>query len=284
MYICGQKELVKNIDLLISKDKFPRFSIFVGGYGFGKKVLSDYVSRKLGANFVPCGTKADEVRDIIYNSYTVTEKTLYMFFDCDDMSVNSKNALLKVTEEPPNDSYFIMTVQDISTVLSTIISRATVFYMEPYSIKDIEDFINHKQYSFEKETENIIKQICVCPNDVITAKEIDIKAVYDMADKFIQFIGSANLANELKIPTLLNIKKDDTDKIDTIIFLKCILLCCNTYILNANISNEDCSVFNKIIKETSKCLIEYQSKGSNKQSVIDNWIINTHMSISGGAF
>lgn len=287
MYICGQKELLSDINTLIDKNKFPHFAILVGGVGFGKKLLADYIAMRLGANFVPCGIKAEEVRDVIYNSYTATEKTLYMFFDCDDMSVTSKNALLKVTEEPPNDSYFIMTVQDLSSVLGTIVSRATVFYMNPYSVSDIDDYIEKKDFDFDDKTRSIVKQICTCPNDVKIASSTDIKAVYDTADKFIQFIGAANLANELKIATTLNLKKDDSeksDKIDPVMFMRCILLCCSQMVSQDGVVPEDIKVFHSIIKETSKSLIEFQAKGSNKQSVIDNWIVSTHMAVSGGAF
>lgn len=283
MYICGQKELLSDINTLIDKNKFPHFAILVGGVGFGKKLLADYIAMRLGANFVPCGIKAEEVRDVIYNSYTVTEKTLYMFFDCDDMSVTSKNALLKVTEEPPNDSYFIMTVQDLSSVLGTIVSRATVFYMNPYSVNDIDDYIEKKGFDFDDKTRSIVKQICTCPNDVKIASSTDIKAVYDTADKFIQYIGAVNLANELKIPQSLDIKMDNSEKINTVMFMRCILLCCADMI-SQEISKDDVRVFSKIISETSKALHEYQSKGSNKQAVLDNWIVKTHMTVSGGVF
>lgn len=284
MYICGQKELLSDINTLIDKNKFPHFAILVGGFGFGKKLLADYISMRLGANFVPCGIKAEEVRDVIYNSYTVAEKTLYMFFDCDDMSVTSKNALLKVTEEPPNDSYFIMTVQDISSVLGTIISRATVFYMNPYSVNDIDEYIKKNGFDFDDKTRSIVRQICTCPNDVRIASSSDIKSVYDTADKFIQYIGAVNLANELKISQSLDIKKDDNEKINTVMFMRCILLCCSQMISQDGIIPDDIKVFHSIIKETSKSLIEFQAKGSNRQSVIDNWIVNTHMAVSGGVF
>ncbi len=283
MYICGQKELLSDINTLIDKNKFPHFAILVGGVGFGKKLLADYIAMRLGANFVPCGIKAEEVRDVIYNSYTVIEKTLYMFFDCDDMSVTSKNALLKVTEEPPNDSYFIMTVQDLSSVLGTIVSRATVFYMNPYSVSDIDDYIEKNDFDFDDKTRSIVKQICTCPNDVKIASSTDIKAVYDTADKFIQYIGAVNLANELKIPQSLDVKMDNSEKINTVMFMRCILLCCADMI-SQEISKDDVCVFSKIISETSKALHEYQSKGSNKQAVLDNWIVKTHMAVSGGAF
>lgn len=284
MYICGQKELLSDINTLIDKNKFPHFAILVGGVGFGKKLLADYIAMRLGANFVPCGIKAEEVRDVIYNSYTVAEKTLYMFFDCDDMSVTSKNALLKVTEEPPNDSYFIMTVQDLSSVLGTIISRATVFYMNPYSVNDIDEYIKKNGFDFDDKTRSIVRQICTCPNDVRIASSSDIKTVYETADKFIQYIGAVNLANELKISQSLDIKKDDNEKINTVMFMRCILLCCSQMISQDGVIPDDIKVFHSIIKETSKSLIEFQTKGSNRQSVIDNWIVNTHMAVSGGAF
>lgn len=286
MYVCGQKKLLSEIDQLIESGAFPRFSIIVGNVGTGKKVISDYIARKLGANFVPSGIKAEEVRDVIDNSYTVIEKTLYMFADSDYMSVTSKNSLLKVTEEPPNNSYFIMTVRDLSNVLETIISRAMVFHIEPYSESDLDGFIAHRNYSIDSAKRKILKQICLCPQDITVASDIDIKAVYDVADKFIQFIGSANLANELKISTMLNLKSSDSDKdgkIDPIIFMRCIMLCCNSMMLD-NISAEDAKIFHSIISETSRSLIALQSKGCNKQEVVDNWIVSTHMAITGGEF
>ena len=284
MFVCGQKNLLARVDKLIEEDKFPRFFIIVGDTGHGKKVLSDYIARKLGALFVPSELKVENVRETINDSYTVVEKTLYMFADCDNMSVNSKNALLKVTEEPPNNSYFIMTVRDVNNLLATLISRGTVFYIEPYTDKDIKEFIEYKNYSFTKEVSSIVSDICVCPQDVIIASSIDIKSIYELADKFIQFIGNANLGNELKISTLLSTKKED-DKIDPIIFLRCIMLKCNSYLLDVeNLDKETTYKLHQIIKTTSIYLIELSKKGCSKQMLLDNWIVSTHMAITGGEF
>ena len=282
MYICGQKNILSKIDYLIKENKFPKFSLILGDYGFGKKVISDYISRRLGTHFVPCGTKAEDVKDVINDAYSVVEPTLYMFSDCDDMSSSSKNSLLKVTEEPPRNVYFIMTACDKSSILDTIISRAYTFQLEPYSQKDILDFVSNRALVFSGDDLNIVKNICVCPNDALIASTINISDVYSLADKFIQFIGSANLANELKITQSLNLKKEESpDKIDPIIFLKCIIFCCNEYIIK-DISTEDIRVFYNIINETRKALHDFTAKGANKQMCIDNWILNTHLSIVGG--
>lgn len=282
MYVCGQASLLQRIDNLIEKGALPGFIIIVGGRGCGKKVLCDYIARKLEANFVPCGNKIDDIREVIQNAYTMTEKTLYMIFDCDDMSSAAKNSLLKVTEEPPNNAYFAMTVQDPSSILGTISSRGTIFYTEPYSYKDLSDFISYKGYEFDKDTLDIVMSICTCPEDITVASGTNIKEVYDMAEKFIQFVGAANLANELKITTLLSTKKED-GKIDPVIFLRCIMLCCERN-MKQNITKEDAEIFKTIIENTSKCLTDINSKGSSKQIVLDNWIINTHMGITGGKF
>lgn len=281
MYICGQEKLRSSIDKLIKDDKFPRFSIICGNVGFGKKVISDYIARSLGANLRPCDVSVDSVREAISEAYNIVDRTVYMFFDCDDMSSNAKNALLKVTEEPPNDAYFIMTVRDISNVLGTLISRGTVFNLNQYTIKDLDDFIEHKNYKFDKKELSIVHQICVCPKDIMIASEIDIKEVYDLADKFIQYIGQVSLANELKISTQLSTKKDDK-KIDPILYMRCIMLCCNEYILG-DCTKEDLKIFHEIIKTTSKCLQDLLSKGCNRQLTLDSWIVSTHTKICGGA-
>lgn len=280
MYICGQKELISRIDNLTDKNKFPRFCIISGGEGFGKKVLSEYISKKLGCVFVPCDIKVESVRETIYNAYAVSNKTLYMFFDCDNMSLAAKNALLKVTEEPPNNAYFIMTVRDLSSVLGTLISRATVFNMSSYTIDDIKEYAKEKNYSFDSKVEKLVYQICICPKDVAVCSKIDVSYLYDLADKFIQYIGSVPVYNEFKIVSSLSTKKDD-GKLDPVLFLRCVMICCNSYILN-ECPKEDTEVFYKIIKQTSKHLSELCQKGSSKQLVLDNWILNTHLDISGG--
>lgn len=281
MYICGQKELLKRVDSLIGRNRFPRFCILVAPEGYGKKVLSEYIANELECTFVPCETKVESVRETIYNSYNISSKMLYMFFDCDDMSINSKNALLKVTEEPPNNAYFIMTVQNLSTVLPTIISRATIFNLDNYSISELEEYAEQNKYEFDKETKKIIYQVSTCPKDITTYTEVDLKEVYSLADKFIQYIGSVSLYNEFKIGYSLN-TKTDTDKVDPVLFMRCIMFVCMDYI-ERGCEKEDYKIFNTIIRQTSKYLSELCQKGSSKQIVIDNWILNTHLEISGGA-
>ena len=279
MYICGQSKLLSKIDHLIDNDRFPRFCIIVGETGHGKKLISDYISKKLGANLCPCGVSVEDVRNSIELSYNIIDKTVYMFFDCDSMSIGAKNALLKVTEEPPNNAYYIMTVRDISSVLGTIISRGTVLNLDRYTVSDLQEYVKHMNFDIDEDSERILYQICVCPNDINIAVNDNILNVYNLADKVIQFIGQANIGNELKITSMLSTKKDD-EKIDPVMFMRCINICCNKYILE-NCTKSDIEVFDIIIKESSKCISALLAKGCNRQITLDNWIVSTHLKIRG---
>ena len=76
----------------------------------------------------------DELKKIIKDSYikpNQAKKKVYIFEECDRrFSVISQNAFLKTLEEPPQDVLFIMTCENSNTMLSTILSRATVFSLE----------------------------------------------------------------------------------------------------------------------------------------------------------
>lgn len=286
MYVCGQKKLIAKINDLISESSFPAFSIIIGGTGTGKKVISEYISRKLNAEFIPCDISVDSVRNAIQESYIGNTgiTRLFVFYDCDNMSVSAKNALLKVTEEPPKNTYFIMTACDVSSMLPTVISRGTVFTIDQYTISDVYDFIEHygslKKITYTPEDIDIMESVCTCPYDVILASKQNLKEVYDLADKFIQFIGASSLANELKVTSMLNLKKDENG-IDPVLFLRCVLLCCSKFIVS-DIIKEDAIIFDKIIRRTSKAIYEIMKKGSNKQIVLDNYIMNLHIDIAGG--
>ena len=123
----GQKYLKKYVQTLIDEDNFPRFSIFVGPKGSGKKrFLREYFE-----GIYPEDNKVEKKKKIIDMAYKVSHKT-FIIPDADDMSNAAKNALLKVVEECPNDNYFIMTLEDEVNTLGTIRSRAQIFYMDMY--------------------------------------------------------------------------------------------------------------------------------------------------------
>lgn len=130
----------KNKELLMQwrmNRSVPRFIIIEGDEGSGRLTLAKVIIKMINAKGIIMGNSITEVRETIENAYTITEPTCYIFRNADDMKNEAKNALLKVVEEPPNNAYFIMTVQNIDNMLGTIKSRGTVIKMEPYTREEL---------------------------------------------------------------------------------------------------------------------------------------------------
>ena len=73
------------------------------------------------------------------------------------MSLNAKNSLLKLVEEPPQQAYIIMELQQIENTLDTIKSRCQEIKMDSYELKDIEKFIEKEKADLDEENEKIVK-------------------------------------------------------------------------------------------------------------------------------
>lgn len=268
--IIGQTELLDRIDYLIDNNKLPRFLIIVGNKNSGKKLIANYISDKIGATFVPCNLKADDVRVVIDESYKQSELMCYMWADSDSMSITSKNAILKVTEEPPNLAYFIITLNDVNNMLPTILSRGTQLLINPYSDKELLEYAKSKNYDYKKHSV-IITNVCSNPGD------IDNLFAYDI-DKFINFtysildnIGGASYANTLKLSNSFKLKKEDNinnDKYDITLFIRCF----NAICLNELKSSNDMRYAQASIL-CSQCISEFRIPSISKLAVLDKWLI-----------
>lgn len=252
----GQKYLKKYVNTLLDEGNFPRFSIFVGPKGSGKKrFLREYFE-----GIYPEDNKVDSIRKIIDMAYKVAHKT-FIIPDADDMSNAAKNALLKVVEECPNDNYFIMTLEDEVNTLVTIRSRAQIFYMDMYFPKDLRDYADVIGIKDEEELK-IIADVCTTPGDVNVLCKQGVKDFYDYTKLVFENVADVSLANALKIPSKLALKDGD-DGYDLRLFLRMFMSLC--------ISNQ---VNTRWVEYTSRCLTKMRIKGLNKQMLLDTWILS----------
>ena len=80
------------------------------------------------ASQAPASFSVHAVRNLISESYIGTEgKKIIIIEAADTLSVASSNALLKILEEPPVDTYFILTAVRQSAVLPTVLSRLRIY-------------------------------------------------------------------------------------------------------------------------------------------------------------
>lgn len=206
----GQKNNINTVIKWRLNKSVPRFIIISGSNGSGRLTLAKVIMKTVGANGVILGNSIENVRETIENAYKVTETTFYIFRNADDMRTEAKNALLKVVEEPPNNAYFIMTVQNIGNMLGTIKSRGTLIKMQPYSIDEKKEFTTDEQ---------LLKY---CSN-IGQMKDVDKKQLdlaVETAKNVITGLSKKSGTIVLKSCTILRAKQTETEKLDCNIFMR----------------------------------------------------------------
>lgn len=269
----GQRNLQSRIEQLIDNDSFPRFSIFVGPKGSGKKTLLLEMFEGIYLE----DNKVDSVRKMIDMVYKIGNRTFIMP-DADTMSNAAKNALLKVIEECPNDNYFIMTLEDENNTLETIRSRGTVFHMDRYTPDEIYQYACDFDHC-DTESYKLFTSICDTPGDVDILKKMGSKEFYDYVQLVVDNIAEVSIANAFKIPSKVSLK-DDADGYDLKLFWKAVA---GILLLKAKQRGNS----KKLVKYcdaysiTTKYLQKLRVKGVNRQMLMDNWIIDVRDSLGG---
>lgn len=267
----GQRNLQSRIEQLIENGTFPRFSIFVGPKGSGKKtfVHEVIINELTDGLYEECGIKVDDVRNLITDAYKIHSTAVYFIPDADNMSNAAKNALLKVTEEPPNNAYFIMTLEDENNTLETIRSRGTVFHMDRYTPDEILEYINIKYGSTAADNVDIFKGICDTPGDADILAKCGVKSFYEYVQLVVDNIAEVSLANAFKIPSKVALK-DDAEGYDLRLFWKAFQKVCIDKCYN---DMSKVSMYCDAIISTSNYLGKLRTKGINRSMLMDNWVL-----------
>jgi DNA polymerase-3 subunit delta' len=139
--LIGQESLTERFKSLINNDNLPNTLILVGPQGQGKKSVAKWLSRRLNAPlYIPEDVKIDSIREVNADSRTISSPKVYLLADAEDMTPQAQNALLKLAEEPPENAYIVITVQDTNVLLPTILSRAVTFRLDGYTLEELNVF------------------------------------------------------------------------------------------------------------------------------------------------
>ena len=261
----GQTDLIEQFKSMT--DDFPKFVILVGVKGSGKKTLAHEVCKLLGMNeYMVEDIKVDTIRSMINDAKRIIEPTLYIIPDADKMSNQAKNTMLKITEEPPNNAYFILTLEDEHHVLGTIKSRGQMYKMKPYSPEIIHEFAKSVGISSLEETE-IVLDICETPGEVKLLQQTGIISLYDYVAKVIDNIALVSGSNAFKIADMLAIK-DEPDKYDLKLFWKAFMKVCSD-----RLRTEKDVKYAYAIKVTSQYMQQLNITGINRGATFDLWIL-----------
>lgn len=105
--------------------------------------LSDW-AEKIDAKNKQCIISVDEGRGIIkylaLKSFEAEYKVVFIWLP-ELMNQSAANAILKILEEPPEKTLFMLVSQDAEKNLATILSRTQILKIPPYQEGDIESYL-----------------------------------------------------------------------------------------------------------------------------------------------
>lgn len=275
----GQAKLLELMDTMIEDGNFPRFCVIQGADGSGKRLVVEHIKERINNScIVVMDNSVDSVRNAMQQAYATTIPMVFYFSDADRMSQAARNALLKVTEEPPNNAYFILTVISVDNLTDTLKSRASIFTMLPYTQNELTQFMDsHYEYVDNEEFQRIALEVCDTPGEIELLFENDAQKLYAFVDKVMENIADVTPANALKITESIAFKDGD-EGFDLALFWKAVILYyCKRMTSEAvhDMSVEQLRTIARIVMSTKECInMVTTTKGINKRNVFDVWILD----------
>lgn len=173
--VLGNTQIIKNLKAAVKNNRISHAYIFDAPEGMGKMLLA-----RTFAKSILCESKngcghcksclsfdSDNNPDVIYvNSKKKTigvdeireqvnknvelkpylyDYKIFIIDNADTMTVQAQNAILKTLEEPPAYAVFILISNNISSFLTTILSRCVVFKLKPLNLAQIKSYLVEKE-------------------------------------------------------------------------------------------------------------------------------------------
>lgn len=255
-------------EMLARMSNMPHLSIISAPRGAGKSLLIKRIATEKKLRLQYIGNKIDNIRELIQDSVALEEPTLFAISEGDTMSLGAKNALLKITEEPPKNCYIAIEIRDMNTVLDTIQSRGTLFEIDRYSYNDLRQFaLEYLGMENNEDTSNIC-QISITPGDVKLYQEVGYRDCYNYAEMVYNNIMRVTTGNAFKIKNKLDFTgKSEGFPID--MFFNILLFVCRQHI-----EDEQAKY---IIRCTLNALSMSKGNGSNKEMAFDIWVLDCRL-------
>ncbi|MDR7866099.1 MAG: DNA polymerase III subunit delta' [Sporomusaceae bacterium] len=159
--IAGHGEVTAMLRNMLSSGRMPHALLFVGPAGIGKMLVARTLAAAIlcGAGAEPCGEcpscrlvaqgahpdlvvlaaegaslKIDQIRALQHEAALAPyygAGRVFLIEEAERLTVQAANSLLKILEEPPAGSVFILTAASQHAMLPTVVSRCRVFTFRP---------------------------------------------------------------------------------------------------------------------------------------------------------
>lgn len=163
--------------------------------------------------------KIEQIREItskVIEAPIISNRKVYIINDCDKMTVEAQNCLLKTLEEPPEFAVMILISANENAILNTIKSRCMTIKFGPISKEELKKYAMDK-LGYEQMSENLLNSFDGSIGKAILQKE-----------KQAQFLQIETIVNGLEtqdIITIMNQAKVLYDKENIQSILEYLMIC-----------------------------------------------------------
>jgi len=128
-------------------------------------------------------------KQVVKEAYIASERLKYIILCGETFTVEAQNSLLKILEEPPKNTTFIIITNSKSGILKTIFSRLPHHYLKTkkerspvpidvsrLELKEVYSFLKQNQRISKSEAKELIESLLYSANEKklkLTAKELD---------------------------------------------------------------------------------------------------------------
>lgn len=192
-------------------------------------------------------------RDISIKPYYGPRK-IYIISECEKMTIQAQNALLKTLEEPPAYGLILLLTTNAEAMLPTILSRCVTLYMRPVKDRVVEEYLMK-----EFEIPDYKARVCAAfargniGKARVLAKNEDFDNIKEEAVSLLKYLHDMEIAEiAAAIKRINDFKMDITNYIDIImVWFRDILLFKATKDPNSLIFKEEIQQIRKIADRSS---------------------------------
>ncbi len=176
--------------------------IISGSKGIGKSLLIESLSEKLLNNKISLENNPDfhnlkildekkligidqihELRDKLYESSFLGKNKVAVINEIEKISIDGLNAILKILEEPPKNTYFLLSTNFLNKIPLTIQSRCFDLRISSPDIEQSLGWLSHYQ------TKDALKALEITNNLPIKAKYFLDNNLLDTRDNFVKDVS-----------------------------------------------------------------------------------------------
>ena len=283
--IVGNRDIKKSLENAIKIGNISHSYLFIGTQGIGKKKIAKEFSKAilcLNKNecnscksciefdsennpdfqiIEPQGTsiKIEQIRELqkkVAEKPIISDKKIYIIDECDKMTKEAQNCLLKTLEEPPQYVIIILIGANESAILSTVKSRCSVIHFQNISDEEISTYLK-QNLNVEIKDDLLLK---ACGGSIGKAIQLkDNQDTYLELQKILSNLGKTDIIDIFKHTQILYNKENIQKMLE---YINIVLL----IYAKQDARYADCI---KVVEETKKRL----NFNTNFDMTIDNMLL-----------